>query len=113
MHLPIREVARRALEAYRNNQLQFQVDPHAEACLYAGPCAIGVSLPPELRERFDKLDVGEMSASIELLIDLEEVTTDDPEGLRTLQQTHDEITRTSDRTELIARFEEFLKELAE
>lgn len=53
--LNMQDVVIKAREAYDAGLLQAQNQDkqHAGECSYAGPCAIGVSLPADQRERFD------------------------------------------------------------
>lgn len=122
IHLPVKQVARRALEAYQNNELQFQKSPETwrrygtkVLCQYSGPCAIGVSLSPEDRNRLDKFYMGD--TSIGTYLDNEDVATDDSGALIRIQDAHDTLLQYKADGHDVSRMEDefltLLKELAE
>jgi hypothetical protein len=95
--LNVKEVYARAREAYANEELQAQ-QPEKDRvsyCSYQGPCAIGVSVPFELRHDFDYVlySDGTLSDfpgnSIHGLIEEKRVVTDDEKALSHLQLAHD------------------------
>lgn len=94
------DVIRNARAAFDKGELQIQKGP-MEFCSYSGPCAIGVSVPIELRKQFDGVSI--WSTSITGLIDDGFVKTDSENTLEQLQSAHD-----SGDIEL---FENTLKEL--
>lgn len=95
-YLASTEAIRNARKAFDAGELQIQTDPklgsHGHYCLYTGPCAIGVSLPEELRETLDKADtmIAEGgSISVYSAVYMNHIETDNLEVLETLQEAHD------------------------
>lgn len=79
-------VAQNALDAYHRGELQAQTTPSITGrCLYAGPCAIGVSIPVDKRAELDKDRDG---SSIRCLIDSKKVSGD-VDVLASMQMNHD------------------------
>lgn len=79
-------VAQNALDAYHRGELQAQTSPDEDdACLYAGPCAIGVSIPLDKRAELDNNDDG---TSIFALI-RDGLVNGDSDALVNMQSAHD------------------------
>lgn len=94
INLDIKDVIRNARKAYDAGALQAQdLNNSSGQCSYAGPCAIGVSIPVELRETLDNAVRWEGDTSIDHLIRLEVVHVEDSEArkdLTSLQMDHDD-----------------------
>lgn len=122
--LNAKEVYARAREAYANGELQAQQpeDTRVSYCSYAGPCAIGVSIPVDQREDYDysqiNLDENDRSFPGMGIGSLEgegRVFTDNSEALFQLQKAHDEwvnwregsLTEEEAETIFVAQLEKF------
>ncbi len=105
LHLTIKEVLVNARKAFDEDRLQIQQQTVALAeedyeilnkgCTYTGPCAIGASMPYSLASEFDNMsifgdDVETASMTIDDLIALGRVTSDEPHDLKVLQEAHDD-----------------------
>ncbi len=105
LHLTIKEVLVNARKALDEDRLQIQQQETALAdhetpilskgCTYTGPCAIGASMPYSLASEFDNMsifggDVLKGSMTIDDLIALGRVTSDEPDDLKVLQEAHDD-----------------------
>ncbi len=97
LHLKAADVVANARQAFNAGQLQIQLEKSMERCLYSGPCAIGVSVPDDLRAAWDE------EGSINMILAEGLATTDNPEALDRLQYAHD--------NGHIEYFETILKEL--
>lgn len=90
IHLNARAVILAAIAAGEAGKLQFQNNPDSARCLYAGPCAIGVSIPEDQREALDSWESPDMWGSgINNLLKYGVVTTTDSAALVALQRAHD------------------------
>lgn len=99
--LTMKEILINARRAFDAGELQMQKgDMGNTGCLYSGPCAIGISVPVEMRE---KLDNTGYDTSIDYLQTIGLVKIDHIEDAERLQQAHD--------TGFINLFEKTLKEL--
>ena len=95
LQLTVKEVAERILEAHKNGTLQCDVVEEGHTgCRYGsdgplGPnticCAIGASVPPDLRSVFDNYPTANIGALLEDGL----VRTDNGHSLRELQRLHD------------------------
>lgn len=83
LYLKARDVVANARKAFDEGRLQMQ-NMNLENCLYAGPCAIGVSIPPALQFYYDK-----QKAGIGTLVGRGLIETDDLPTLQYLQISHD------------------------
>ncbi len=83
-------LAQNARGAYDSGALQAQISPGG-MCLYAGPCAIGASIPTTIAEEWDDNDytVGALMSSGKLKV--EGLGDDDKvaKAIKRLQYTHD------------------------
>lgn len=107
IHLPIKTVAQKALEAFHRGELQFQnlTNGGSSVCKYSGPCAIGVALTMPQRIELD----GRFNAAIDTLLNEEVITTDDESALISLQCLHDGIAyRIASGIEYAEEVEEFV-----
>ena len=94
--------------AFNAGQLQMQqpgYDLYTSTCFYAGPCAVGVMVAPELRAGLDG-DAG-YSRSVRLLLDEGEIVApaDQHDDIINLQHDHDNL-HPGDFSLLLARLEE-------
>lgn len=84
-HLPI------IRRAYLNGELQMQGELTSRRCRYAGPCAIGVTMPEDIRVALDTAKC-QGGTEIAQLNDWGYVLiSDDPEWWVELQQHHDDV----------------------
>jgi hypothetical protein len=94
INLPVRDVLIAARREFDAGNLQIQKDRGMEVCLYSAPCAVGAALPEELRKKFDNMNAEDGfdggPASIEGLVSMNFVTTDNDDDLIILQEMHDE-----------------------
>jgi hypothetical protein len=90
--LDLRTLLPQTRAAFEAGELQaqtgFRPEGATKQCLYAGPCAIGVAIPVDMRASFDGLP----STDIGYLIELGhvEVPEDQLEDFVTLQAEHDD-----------------------
>lgn len=92
IHISAVDAIRNARKAFDAGELQIQNQEDMEECLYSGPCAIGVSIPTELRSEMDYFTDSRgyrTTASVDQLISSGKITTDDQEALFDLQNAHD------------------------
>src|SRR5690349_10597365 len=77
-------------QAFDNKELQmFRVhDRHNRGCYYNGPCAIGVCLPQDLREKLDENGVLSFT-SVVLNNDITVVNDEEKYDLAAIQRAHD------------------------
>lgn len=94
LHLTMAEVVKNARIAYNAGFLQAQrPDDSRGRCTYSGPCAIGVSLPKNLRVAFDNPGIWEDSTSITSIARQDGVSFPNSEELadaKMLQDSHDD-----------------------
>lgn len=81
---------------------ELQMQKNHMACIYAGPCAIGVCLDPETRTMLD--DAENTAISDLLLAGTVTAPANQHEDLHILQFTHDNVT-VEDFGEVLARLE--------
>jgi hypothetical protein len=77
-------IAQKALDAYHDGTLQ-AVKSRDMGCSYVGPCAIGVSIPVDMRAELDDRDMG---SGISTLI-RDEIVMGDMDALQDMQRAHD------------------------
>lgn len=77
--------------AFERGELQAQKVGTKDGCFYAGPCVIGVCLPPRKRKSLDKAEnlFGTSDTDIGTLIEAGIVRTDDDDWFIERQSAHD------------------------
>lgn len=110
-------------EAFDNKSLQMFTADKLDACLYSGPCAIGVCLSEEMRDYYDNIglkpftndDGGEMWLCVSADDLVGEGVFSAPEDQRNdlvnLQHTHDMALGEGDDSRLHDAFRDLLSEL--
>jgi hypothetical protein len=117
INLDLREMIPVVRKAFDEKSLQmFTAEPGQYGCLYAGPCAIGVCLPEDIREALDDGSETDHNYAADSLFIAGYFTC--PEGqkddIEALQYHHDRCVGPADeedRTENIRRFGAFLSYL--
>ena len=94
--LNIKTVIKNAKEFIRRGKMQFQSEEHnGDDCKYLSGknicCVIGASLDHKTAKKFDRRSIRGDSSAIDDLIDQGYVKTDDPDGLKYLQEEHDNL----------------------
>ena len=91
IHLIAADVFAAARRAYADGTLQ-AVGAPTQVCKYAGPCGIGAALDPQTAAYLDDF----CDSTIDELIALDVVTTDNPGALSWLQRAHDSLSQLND-----------------